>query len=85
MQAFRGKKGPDAGNTSSVFYGAYVFFEKMRIKQNKPKSEKRKEMEEVWGPGGFDIEHNSATTGLVLSLFLSCSFPAFSFPCPLLS
>lgn len=24
MQAFRGKKGPDAGNTSSVFYGAYV-------------------------------------------------------------
>ncbi|THW27860.1 hypothetical protein D6D23_02453 [Aureobasidium pullulans] len=68
MQAFRGKKGPDAGNTSSVFYGAYVFFEKMRIKQNKPKSEKRKEMEEVWGPGGFDIEHNSATTGILCEM-----------------
>lgn len=85
MQAFRGKKGPDAGNTSSVFYGAYVFFEKMRIKQNKPKSEKRKEMEEVWGPGGFDIEHNSATTGLVLSPFLSCSFPCFQSSLPFVS
>jgi hypothetical protein len=88
MQAFRGKKGPDAGNTSSVFYGAYVFFEKMRIKQNKPKSEKRKEMEEVWGPGGFDIEHNSATTGLVLSFFFPLLFlsllsvsPALCFLC----
>ncbi|KAH0276624.1 hypothetical protein KCU91_g3736, partial [Aureobasidium melanogenum] len=57
MQSFRGKKGPDAGNTSSVFYSAYVFFEKMRIKQGKPKSQKRKEMEEVWGPDGFDIEN----------------------------
>ncbi|KAG9565232.1 hypothetical protein KCU71_g5462, partial [Aureobasidium melanogenum] len=57
MQSFRGKKGPDAGNTSSVFYSAYVFFEKMRIKQGKPKSQKRKEMEEVWGPDGFDTEN----------------------------
>ncbi|KAH0014705.1 hypothetical protein KCU78_g8535, partial [Aureobasidium melanogenum] len=57
MQSFRGKKGPDAGNTSSVFYSAYVFFEKMRIKQGKPKSQKRKEMEEVWGPNGFDTEN----------------------------
>ncbi|THY04434.1 hypothetical protein D6D01_10106 [Aureobasidium pullulans] len=68
IQAFRSKKGPDVGNTSSVFYGAYVFFEKMRIKQNKPKSEKRKEMEEAWGPGGFDIEHNSATTGILCEM-----------------
>jgi hypothetical protein len=43
---------------SSVFYGAYVFFEKLRVKENKPKSKKRKEMEEVWAKhGGMDLEH----------------------------
>ncbi|CAD0112567.1 unnamed protein product [Aureobasidium uvarum] len=57
IQSFRGKKGPDSGNTSSVFYSAYVFFEKMRIKQGKPKSQKRKEMKEVWGLDGFDTEN----------------------------
>lgn len=55
LQSFRGKKGPEAGNSSAVFYGAYVFFEKVRIKEGKPKSERRKKMEEIWGPkGGFD-------------------------------
>lgn len=76
MQSFRGKKGPDAGNTSSVFYSAYVFFEKIRIKQGKPKSQKRKEMEEVWGPDGFDIEN--ANKGLVLT-FLSLFSSHFLF------
>lgn len=72
--------------TRALCFMAHMsFFEKMRIKQNKPKSEKRKEMEEVWGPGGFDIEHNSATTGLVLSPSLSRSFPCFQFSLPFVS
>lgn len=48
LNDFREKKGPWAGNTSSVFYGSYVFFEKMRIKEKKPKSQKREEMERIW-------------------------------------
>ncbi|KAK8206446.1 hypothetical protein BKA81DRAFT_282555, partial [Phyllosticta paracitricarpa] len=45
LTAFRDKKGPDAGNTSVVYYAAYVFFEKMRLKHGKPKSNHRKGME----------------------------------------
>lgn len=47
------KKGPAAGNTSSVFYAAYVFFEKLRVRDNKPKAKKRQEMETEW-PDGFN-------------------------------
>ncbi|OAG06534.1 uncharacterized protein CC84DRAFT_1164787 [Paraphaeosphaeria sporulosa] len=55
LSAFRSKKGPFAGNTSVMFYGAYVYFEKLRIKQNKPKGKKREEMERLHGPyGGID-------------------------------
>lgn len=50
---FRGKRGPLAGCTSSVFYAAYVFFEKMRLARGKPKSAHRLEMEEAH-PGGLD-------------------------------
>jgi hypothetical protein len=42
---FRTKKGPDAGNTSRVYYGSYVFFEKLRLRDDKPKSKHRLEME----------------------------------------
>jgi hypothetical protein len=28
------------GNTSVIFYGAYVYFEKLRIKEVKPKGKK---------------------------------------------
>ncbi|KAI0391856.1 hypothetical protein F5Y17DRAFT_460452 [Xylariaceae sp. FL0594] len=45
MTAFLAKKGPLEGNTSIVFYGSYVFFEKRRLKDGKPKSEFRLEME----------------------------------------
>lgn len=51
LKDFQAKKGPLAGNSSSVFYGSYVFFEKQRIKQNKAKSKKRLEMEAVWDNG----------------------------------
>ncbi|KAL9071519.1 MAG: hypothetical protein Q9157_005433 [Trypethelium eluteriae] len=38
---FRGKKGPLSGNTSCVSYGAYVFFEKMRLLEGKPEGKHR--------------------------------------------
>lgn len=45
---FLGKKGPMAGNTTSVYYGAYVFFEKIRVRDGKPMTEHRETMEDVW-------------------------------------
>ncbi|KAI1653249.1 hypothetical protein F4813DRAFT_375213 [Daldinia decipiens] len=53
LNCFLDKKGPMSGNTSSVFYGAYVFFEKLRIKQGRPKSEMRQEMEK-FHPNGVN-------------------------------
>lgn len=38
---------------NKIFYAGYVFFEKKRIAEGKPKSKKRHEMEEIW-PGGVD-------------------------------
>lgn len=48
LAAFLGKKGPAAGNTTQVFYCSYVFFEKMRIRDGKPKTEHRLGMEDAW-------------------------------------
>lgn len=61
LSSFRGMKGPLANSKSSVYYGAYVFFEKLRIKEGKPKSKHRKEMEEEWGYAGIrrDIDHRT--------------------------
>ncbi|KAK3951213.1 RNA ligase-domain-containing protein [Pseudoneurospora amorphoporcata] len=53
LTRFRGMNGARAGATSSVFYGAYVFFEKLRIKEKKPMTKHRQDMEEAW-PAGFD-------------------------------
>lgn len=53
LAAFMAKKGPAAGNTSTAFYGSYVFFEKMRIRDGKPKTEHRLGMEDAWD--GLDI------------------------------
>ena len=59
LKSFQTKKGPDAGNSSTVFYGAYVYFEKLRIKEGKTKGKKREKMEEAWkGEGGFRRELN---------------------------
>jgi hypothetical protein len=45
------------GNTSGVFYGTYVYFEKLRIKEGKPKSKKRQQMEELHAKsGGLETE-----------------------------
>ena len=54
MDDFLKKKGPLDGSSSRCFYSAYVFFEKLRIKQGKPKSKFREEMEAIWaGNRGF--------------------------------
>ncbi|KAF4630270.1 hypothetical protein G7Y89_g7866 [Cudoniella acicularis] len=48
-------KGASAGSTSVVFYSSYVFFEKMRIRDRKPKSKHRLEMEKLH-PHGFETQ-----------------------------
>ncbi|KAF8477090.1 hypothetical protein BDZ91DRAFT_769332 [Kalaharituber pfeilii] len=54
---FRAKSGALAGNTSRVYYGAYVYFEKCRLKEGKDKSKHRLEMEKRWSrEGGVDIK-----------------------------
>ncbi|KAK8167808.1 hypothetical protein BKA80DRAFT_340801 [Phyllosticta citrichinensis] len=61
LTAFRDQKEADAGNTSVVYYAAYVFFEKLRLKDGKPKSSHRKGMEEAWcANDGMDVDrpHN---------------------------
>ncbi len=58
LSAFRSKKGPLEGNTSGIYYGAYVYFEKLRIKEGKPKSAKREEMEAIWSKDrGMDTKN----------------------------
>ncbi|OJD31760.1 calcineurin is a calcium-dependent [Diplodia corticola] len=57
LSNFRSKKGPNVGNTANIFYAAYCFFEKLRLKEGKPKSKHREEMEAIWSQrGGFDTE-----------------------------
>lgn len=55
MTTFLNGKGPTKGAESNVFYTSYVFFEKMRVKQGKPKNKKRQEMEAEWGPEGMRL------------------------------
>lgn len=55
LSSFRSRKGACGGNTSSVYYGAYVFFEKMRVAEKKQKSKMRREMEDIHSlHGGMD-------------------------------
>ncbi|KAK3941114.1 hypothetical protein QBC46DRAFT_110265 [Diplogelasinospora grovesii] len=68
LARFRGMKGPNAGATSTVFYAAYVFFEKIRIKEGKPKTKHRRDMEDIWEHrGGFDRERDANTKYLGLA------------------
>jgi hypothetical protein len=43
--------GSDRGNVNPVYYGAYVYFERLRILKREPKSKHRLEMEEIWPLG----------------------------------
>lgn len=66
LARFLKNTGPLGGNTNSVFYASYVLFEKMRVRDGKPKSKFRLEMEGVHGEEGVDIEHNMNTQHLTL-------------------
>ncbi|KAF2686221.1 hypothetical protein K458DRAFT_441798 [Lentithecium fluviatile CBS 122367] len=48
LKDFRSKRGPSAGNISSVFYGVYVYFEKLQVKEAKPKIKKWEEVERIY-------------------------------------
>ena len=48
LSSFLKFKGRQAGAHSIAFYAAYVYFEKIRIKQDKKKTAKREEMEKKW-------------------------------------
>lgn len=52
---FMGQKGTSDGSGSIVFYAGYVLFEKLRVRDGKPKSQFRLEMENAWGEEGMDI------------------------------
>ncbi|KAK3997929.1 hypothetical protein QBC44DRAFT_314669 [Cladorrhinum sp. PSN332] len=43
---------PLDGNTSAVYYASYVFFEKVRLRDGKPKTKHREGMEDAWGREG---------------------------------
>jgi hypothetical protein len=55
LTTFLSKHGPLAGVESPIFYASYVFFEKLRVKEGKPKSKKRLEMEEHHGKDGMEL------------------------------
>lgn len=56
----RAQSGPRTGVKGTVFYAAYVYFEKPRIVQGKPKSKHRREMEMIH-PVGFDRNIDNRT------------------------
>ncbi|KAF4972011.1 hypothetical protein FSARC_1341 [Fusarium sarcochroum] len=62
---FRGLQGANTGAKGTVFYAAYVYFEKLRIAQGKPKTKHREDMEDIH-PGGFSREQNHNTSYLVV-------------------
>lgn len=56
--AFRSRKGSYAGNTSAIFYRAYVYFKKLRIKEGKLKGKQRQDIERVHArEGDMDTKH----------------------------
>lgn len=62
LDAFLRVKGPGAGGHSPGFYAAYVFFEKLRLRDGKGKSKKRQELEKIYeknhmGEAGFPREN----------------------------
>lgn len=47
LGVFLRQEGPLSGNTGTVYYAAYVFFEMLRVKHDKPKTADRGRMEEL--------------------------------------
>ncbi|RAK97907.1 uncharacterized protein BO80DRAFT_504367 [Aspergillus ibericus CBS 121593] len=56
MADFLAYKGPTTGSSGVIFYAAYVFFEKLRVRDGKPKNDFRLEMEKIW-PRGFERDN----------------------------
>lgn len=56
-------KGALTGASSNVFYGAYVFFEKIRVAEGKPKTQHRLDMEAFWSDQG-GVSRESERGGL---------------------
>ncbi|KAI2601782.1 hypothetical protein GGR54DRAFT_626962 [Hypoxylon sp. NC1633] len=57
VNEFLSIRGLYAGCSSQIFYAAYVYFEKKRIAEGKPKSQDRLKMEEIWSEKGcLDME-----------------------------
>ena len=52
LKDFQTKKGALEGQTSRIYYAAYLFFEKQRLLQGKSKSKKRENNEKVWALDG---------------------------------
>ncbi|KAF2221404.1 hypothetical protein BDZ85DRAFT_265320 [Elsinoe ampelina] len=60
LQRFMDNKGPLGGAESGAFYGGYVFFEKLRLKQGKPESKKRLEVKQAH-PNGMPRKDSANT------------------------
>lgn len=58
LKSFLSSSGVLMGASSPIFYGGYVYFEKLRIKQGKPQNKKRQQMEKMWAPRGLDTRHD---------------------------
>lgn len=52
LSDFLAHSGATGGNTSKVCYASYVYFEKKRIAEEKPKSKHRLRMEDEWAHEG---------------------------------
>ncbi|KAF4040336.1 putative SWIRM domain family protein [Phytophthora infestans] len=52
------RRGASSGASNVVYRTAYVFFEKKRILEGKPKSVKRLANEDLQGPDGFPLDHS---------------------------
>ncbi|CAG7558025.1 unnamed protein product [Fusarium equiseti] len=64
LSDFRGAKGANAGAKSAVYYGAYVYFEKLRIAQGKPRT-KHSELMMDLNPGGMPRDVDDRTTWFI--------------------
>lgn len=63
LGTFRKHSGSDKGNTNVVYYGAYVYLEKLRVKEGKAKSKHRQDMEKIWASeGGFNTTRPGPST-----------------------
>ncbi|KAF2096685.1 hypothetical protein NA57DRAFT_58583 [Rhizodiscina lignyota] len=60
LDRFRHMKGASAGNTSSIYYSSYVFFEKLRVAEGIKKSKHRLDMENIYGNKGMNITDDSS-------------------------